>query len=530
MAGDPELVIPVRMDIDKAINQLSKLGAKGKQSGDDINKGFKTGKAGADEYGKSVADLLKAQIGLSTAKEAAAAIGAEYARAAGRVKEMALAFADVRQAMQQVAALKGAQNNDDFALGEVKKASEASLTPEKWRTFQEQFQSYGGAYIEGETSRFKGQEGMTSSQQAEAYQQHIAKFAQARGINADEAAQLGGGLLQFSKGPKKVEEFEAQYGKVFKTLERAPTPVSQLLPQMSRVMAQGASPEEASEMLAIMSEAMPGEEETGVTSALKAIRDQTQEGKGAALGQKEGMTPLEQVKAATSKIKERTEKGEKLDDILTEVAPDVRERKALRGFLDRGLEAKGFERIEKYQKETPDDFVTTANDDYDKSDAGKAAKRDADEALAKAERGKHHQPVEAELQEARTKLTREGYFEETHHAYNALGKITGVATGVDVDQQAINQRALDDIRAKGRAAGVTLPGYEGMNPEDGKLSASVHSQEAVNKEIAEWLKQIAEHTKKGAETADKKPDGADKKTSPSPKPLALTPPPPPPRM
>jgi len=283
-------------------------------------------------------------------------------------------------------------------------------------------------------------------------------------------------------------------------------------------------------MLAIMSEAMPGEEETGVTSALKAIRDQTQEGKGAALGQKEGMTPLEQVKAATSKIKERTEKGEKLDDILTEVAPDVRERKALRGFLDRGLEAKGFERIEKYQKETPDDFVTTANDDYDKSDAGKAAKRDADEALAKAERGKHHQPVEAELQEARTKLTREGYFEETHHAYNALGKITGVATGVDVDQQAINQRALDDIRAKGRAAGVTLPGYEGMNPEDGKLSASVHSQEAVNKEIAEWLKQIAEHTKKGAETADKKPDGADKKTSPSPKPLALTPPPPPPRM
>ena len=58
---------------------------------------------------------------------------------------------------------------------------------------------------------------------------------------------------------------------------------------MSRVMAQGASAEEASQMLAIMSEAMPGEEEIGVTNTIKAITNQVLEGKGEVLGQKKGM-------------------------------------------------------------------------------------------------------------------------------------------------------------------------------------------------------------------------------------------------
>src|SRR5262249_18480358 len=188
-----------------------------------------------------------------------------------------------------------------------------------WRQFQEQFQSYGGAYIDGEQSRFIRQEAdaefskraadyaqknnmtaaqaerplqravVTVTEPAAKYQTQSAGFATDRGRHGAESAQLGGALLQFEQGPTTPEEMMAKLGKVYKPLERAPTPVAELMPAMSRVMAQGATAEEAAEMLAVMSEAMPHEEETGVVSTLKAITNETLEGRGEKLGQKAGM-------------------------------------------------------------------------------------------------------------------------------------------------------------------------------------------------------------------------------------------------
>src|SRR5262249_42967964 len=151
-----------------------------------------------------------------------------------------------------------------FALEEVRKAAVAGLTPEEWKRAQEEFQSRARAYLEGDQAR------LNTKQELE-FQQQIAQFAKARGIAPSEAMALGGGLLQFSEGQQDVGALMSRYGKVFKTLERAPTPVAQLLPQMSRIVSQGFSPEEAAQALELMSEAIPGEEETGVENALKAL-------------------------------------------------------------------------------------------------------------------------------------------------------------------------------------------------------------------------------------------------------------------
>ena len=153
-----------------------------------------------------------------------AAISAEFKPAADYCKELALEFTDLRQAMQQVAALKGQSNTNQFTVQEAKKAAAASLTPQEWRSFQEQFQSYGGTYIEGDQSKFQereiGGKKVSTSEQAEQYKQKIAEFAKARGIPAAEIAQLGGALLQFSEGPQTTEDLMSQLGKVYKTLER----------------------------------------------------------------------------------------------------------------------------------------------------------------------------------------------------------------------------------------------------------------------------------------------------------------------
>ena len=78
---------------------------------------------------------------------------------------------------------------------------------------------------------------------------------------------------------------------------------------------------------------MPGEEETGVTNALKAITNQELDGKGDKLGVKKGMTAYEKIKAAVNTIKERVSKGDDLDKILQEIAPDLRVKARIKGFL-----------------------------------------------------------------------------------------------------------------------------------------------------------------------------------------------------
>jgi len=554
--GAPDVVIPVRLDNAKALRALDQLeqhgaqsaeglqkdlgkaekavdrvGTEGQKAGQRIKQGMQTGSEGVSQMEGAVANLMKAQIGLAAIERVGQAMGTEFQRAADYVRTLAKDFSDLRQSLQQVAALTGKQNTDEFAVEQVQKATKASLTPEEWKGFQEQFQSYGGAYIEGDQSRFVERkesedkykqrvaetaktrgiseeeaakvtkpEMVSAEAQAEGYQQKIAEFSKARGINASDAAQLGGGLLQFSQGPQKEEDLESRFGKVFKTLERAPTPVAQLLPQMSRVMAQGASPEEASEMLAIMSEAMPGEEETGVTNTLKAIRNQTLEGKGEALGQKKGMTPLEQIKAATGAIQKRVAGGEDLDAILKDVAPDLRESRGIKGFMTRGLEAKGFERVEQYQKDTPADFVDTEVQKYEESDAGKKAKRDANMRLAKAQRGAKYQGVMAEREEAQTELVKQGEG-EVGGLERVIRGIPGVFTGQSAEQQIESSKALNTVREKAKGAGVTDEEAFNRDASLGTRDVPFRSEESVNQEIMALLKLIAEHTQATAEHA-----------------------------
>jgi hypothetical protein len=513
VSSDPTLVLPVRFKLDDVIAQLKALGTAGKKAGDDVDDGMGKGKKGAKGLGDEMAGLIRTQLSLSAVQSTAVAIGQEFNRSAEYVKKLATEFADLRQAMQQVAALKGESNSNEFTVNEARQAAAANLTPGEWKKFQEQFQSYGGAYLEGDQARFVQRGEVSAKTQAEQYQAHIVEFAKARGINPDEAAQLGGALLQFSQGPGTTEGFEAQFGKIFKTLERAPTPVSQLLPQMSRVMAMGAGPEEAAAMLAIMSEAMPGEEETGVINAVKAINNQVLEGKGGALGQKKDMTPLERVKAAVSTIHERVAKGEDLDKILHKVAPDLREARGIRGFLTRGLEAGGFERMEGYQRDNPADFLDQARKEYEESDEGRAAKTLADLALARAERGAAQQDVAAELARAEVTVTRRGDMENPNAAAElecgALGRISGVTP----EQQRINEEALRNVQRRARAAGVTDVAPESLTG----FSGAFGSQGEINAEIKRLLEEI---NKKMGKTADNT-----EKTAAGVKPVIAAPPP-----
>jgi hypothetical protein len=491
------------MDPRRAVEALKTVEQAGTKAGDAVARGMKEaqqathGAAGAaKDFGSELAGLAKAQVALAVVRSAANAMSDEYKRSTDYVRELAKNFADLRQALQQVAALKGEKNTNQFTLEEAQKAAASGLTPQEWVKAQEEFQSGAGAYLEGDQAR-------ATQQQGEDYQARIAAFAKARGIAPSEAMPLGGGLLQFSEGQQTPEKLMERYGRVFKTLERAPTPVSQLLPQMSRIMSQGFAPEEAAQALAIMSEAMPGEEQTGVENTLKALTEARHKGKGEELGLQEGMTPMQQIEAASRRLKGRAAKGENLDEMLAEYAPDLRERRGLLGFMNRGVGAKGFERVRGYAAETPADFTAKAIAEYQASDEGQAAQRRANQALAETRRGQKYQDLQAELEKARAEQTQAGYRE-----YGSISKspydwtISNLPGMVGSNEADVNARAIGNLRR--RAAGLGITGSTGSgafqrNRATGDVDTSdvgYRTQQSVDNEIRELLKRIAAATEK----------------------------------
>jgi hypothetical protein len=454
------------LDNAAALTGAEKLGTAGAAAGEKVAKGLDSASEASRGLGADLAGVLNVvqQVG-GAINNTAQAYAQEFNKAAEYTKKMAQDFADLRAAMQQVAALRGEQGSNAFTLGQARAAEAASLSPQDWIRFQEEFQSRGGAYLEGEQARFVEREGESADTQAERYQQQIAEFAKARGISAPEAASLGGGLLQFSKGPQTVEDLMSRYGKVFKTLERAPTPVAQLLPQMTRVMAQGASPEESAQLLGIMSEAMPGEEETGVVNVLKALTQAQIKGKGDELGLKKGMSPLEMIKAAAGTLKERAGRGEDLDKIMSEYFPDIREMKGMKGFISRGLEAGGFEREAGYIKETPGDFVPETLRQYERSDAGRKAKRLASQARIDAERGARYDALQAMKEQSQLAVTGSGDLEKPEGFLGWIGTKAGQAAGLgdrkEQEIRAVTVRNLTQALQGYQEGREWLRGYEG---------------------------------------------------------------------
>jgi hypothetical protein len=502
MAGPvPDLVIPVRMDLDKALKGLTRLGEQGQETARKNKEGFQEAQSGVEGFHDRVSALLATQMSLAVLQRVGAAIGSEFKRAADYVRDLAKDFADLRQTMQQVAALKGQPNTNLFTIEEVKKGAAANLTPDEWRRFQENFQSYAGAQIEGPQAKL-------TAGQAEEYQQRVAAFMKARGVPSEQGAELAGALLEYATGPQDVEKLMGRFGAVYQTLEKARTPVPELLPQLARVMSHGVSAEQAAQMLATVAPAAPHEEGVAVEAAMRSILEMKQKGIED-FGVKKGMTPMEAIKAFSMNINERRKAliaqgktDQEAEDVLLgqlaekKVAVDVREARGLvQGFGYQGIQLGGLERFRRYTEETPADFTARAVKEYEQTDAGKAAKRAADLAVARAERRAQYQGVVAEREAAKAELTRGGEGEAAGLECIIRG-MTGFLTGQTAQEQIGSEQALFRVRQRAKAVGVTEREAETRDASLDRFTRDVpfRSMESVNNEILALLRLIEAHT------------------------------------
>ena len=149
-----ELIIPVRMDVDKAIARLQKFASKVRRPATTSMRGAEKGQERSQdiEGGSRLRDQALAQSRQSPVRvrcdqAAAGAVGDEFKRAADYVKKLAEDFADLRKMMQELAALKGESGSNEFTVAEAKKARLAGLMPQEAARAQTDFMNAAGAMI-----------------------------------------------------------------------------------------------------------------------------------------------------------------------------------------------------------------------------------------------------------------------------------------------------------------------------------------------------------------------------------------------
>jgi hypothetical protein len=546
MAGNvPDLIIPLRLDPSKATAALGKVGAAGTKAGNQVAGGAGKGKKGLQDLetgaGKASESLLalgRAQLGLSTLRTVTGAIGEEFKRAADYIKDISAEFADLRKTMQEVATLKGSANNNEFTVQEAKTAQQFHLNPQEYRDFQAQFMNYAGSQIGTDEKTGQLAEGAKlSNEQGQEYAGRVAELMKGSGVNPAVGAELAGSLLENAKGPQNVEDLMKKLGRTFNVLEKGRVPLGQALPQISQIMGHGIESEEAAKLFSIASPAAAGQEGNAVESALKAIEEMKAEGKGDEFGVKRGMGQYESVKAFAENINKRkadlvasgkTEQ-EATDEVAAQlkekgVAADIRERRGLiAGFARQGVELGGFKRYEKIEAETPEDFEAARKKRYEESDQGKRDAVEIEKAVSRTEKGAERDEVDQAREKARAALIKEGAFEQPNVIGNMARGALGKISGVDAQEQLVNERALFEAQRQHAATPHDTDRYfgEGNEAADAaraKTFAASASQGEVDAELKAIMKEIAENTKR---TAEKKTEAAE--TGPA-KPLSSKPP------
>jgi len=473
-----ELISPVRFDYKNAAQELKKVEQGGQQVGDTTTKGFQGAFHGPKSLGSEIRNLIHSRAGLGAVNPVAGAASDQFQQTLDYIKGASKEFTE----LHQVASLKAQGNTSKFSLAAVHEATASGPSPEEWHRAREEFESRAGA-------RLKGSQGGLSQQQLQTYQEQIAEFAEARGIAPAEAMAMGGSLLRFSDGPQDVNQLLDRYGKVFQTLERAPSPVSQLLSQLNRVVSQGFSPEEAAQALAILSEAMPGEEGLGVENTFKALTNARLQGKAPELGIQEGMTPIQQIEAATRTLRQREANGENLDQLMNEYAPDLPERRGLLGFMNHGASAGGFECLRGHALETTPDFLEQSIRKYRDSVVGRSAQEQAELSRGKTEQGYQFGSVESLRLEAE-RLMEGGRLTEPDWNPRSGEFMPGVANSL---RQTVGFRAMSEVR-----------GRPGESVTAGGEAASLGTV-AMTTRLQELLEQIAHSNERMARQTEDRP-------------------------
>jgi hypothetical protein len=539
MAGSvPDLIIPIRMDPSGATAQIAKVGAAGNKAGVAVAAGAAQGKrglqdlqSGADSASHSLLALGRAQLTFATIKAVTGEIGAEFKRAADYVKEMSAEFAGLRKSMQELAALSGVSNENAFTVEQAKLGQKYGLSPEENRRFQEEFKNFAGSQVgdekdaQGNSTGRVAKGAKLTEAQGEEFSGRIAAMMKTAGIDPALGAKLGGAMLQNAKGPQDVDKLMKDFQETFSLSQKGPVQMGEMLPQLARIMAHDISPQDAAKMFNVVAPAAPGEEGTSAEAAITAIQKMKNENKGEEFGVTRGMSDMESVRAFSENIAARKAKMvaegatdkkamDDLEALLAEkdLVADKREARGLiRGFSLQGIEKEGFTQYDEIQKNVPADFEQAEVKKYRESAQGRREATEIRKAVGRVESGAERAAIDDARETARAELIEEKAFEKPNVAGNMARAALGKISGVDPQEQLVNERALYEAERKLELSGGSKNHrYYAQGEEEGDMAraktfAAVASQGEIDAELKTIFKEIAENTRRRQERAEQNP-------------------------
>jgi len=417
----------------KAFTAMERLKAETSRAGEALDKS----RSSLQGVNTEVATLIKTQMAIGAVKGIASAVGDEWRRVADDIGKASREWQQFRQSLSGVASLSKQQNTNAFAKAEVDRAERARVTPQEAKEFRKEFLAKASLYV-GE-----GQDSRLGTADADEVQTKLMEFAKDKEVSQKDMAGFVGGLLAQTKGKTNAKDLLARAGKVFGGLEESSVDVSHLLPMTTMAMAQGFSPEESAQTLAMMPEIAPGQEGTYMLRAVEALRTRVQKGEGEEFGLKKGMKPYEILTTAVQNIKDRAAKGEDVEDLIKEATHGERvSGKALRGMIDQGPEA--FARWRRVVEDIPEDQVQRIIESERTTESGLQRAVDSRKAVEQARMGLRGDTVERRRQIAETELTAGGQFEHVQYGQLPAAIIPGAD---DMKTRQINLQAIRRARA-----------------------------------------------------------------------------------
>jgi hypothetical protein len=411
MSANRDLVIPSALNADAAVRQPHQLGGQNQQCDPNQEAGKEIDRApNSTKDLDNLTELVRTQNSLQGIQSLASMVSERFGSTADYLKQVASEFSSLRETLPQVVKLTGWPGSTPCAPQQTPALGRAGLKLEDWVHLREEFTARAGARLEVNQRR-------VNTQQSGQFQQEIAEFTRSREISKLDATALASGLLRPFSVPQDLSRLLDPYVEVLKSPDGAATPANQILPQMNRLMSQATFPEEAKKLLNHLPKAIPSGEGNSIVDVIRARTSPQVTGRREAASLNEGMTPTHSIESTSPRLQDGVTNGDYLDPILKEFASIIREVRGLRGFVDRNVNASGFEGVSDYALETPADPLQQAIVDYRNSQAGEQTRLIAGKPPGRSEWVPVNAKLEQLRQQAKAKLGRESGLERPPLSY-----------------------------------------------------------------------------------------------------------------
>ena len=499
--GIPQLTIPITINGVTAHAELDKLLQKGKESTGGIADGAKAASqemgglsSAAGQVVERFAGIATVGAGLSAVVGTANQLAQGFNHAAQELRQMADDFLRFRRLTADLAGVQGVAPSNQFTAGLVTQAEAAGLSPTRLAGFQQAMTEQIAGNI--------GEGRQLSQTQADTITSKTAQFGVARGISPEGISQLIGGLTRSTKaGPDADKQVLERFGKLINLMDASPGKVEALLPELTEVMATGASPEEAGALTSVMAaRGRPRESGTYGRAAQRAVTDILQR-KLAGKGEDFGITENDTASQAAEKVYAAAQKEGVNFGNPTAVGlwlagkgiTAVEQQDALTAMFNIGIRGQGLANARGTIAAGGIGAIDASVARFTGSDEGRQQAAEAQTEIARFRQGQRLSAWALAQEQAKAELTPDlARYGGDRLARDVLGSTPffGQMFG-DSGTQMVTRRALTKIEDQARAAGV---------PENEMTmrGAPAVGFAAAQSQAERLLERIAENTRPGS--------------------------------